>query len=95
MAAFINTNRSDPTSNLRRPERIASDPQSIIEELNRITHAKVLVADDQAVVCTGNWTYNGFVQSHDVAVRTSEITVVHSLKNYVEELFDSSDDFEP
>jgi len=65
------------------------------EELNRITHAKVLVADDQAVVSTGNWTYNGFVQSHDVAVRTSEITVVHSLKNYVEELFDSSDDFEP
>ena len=41
MAAFINTNRSDPTSNLRRPERIASDPQSIIEELNRIKLASL------------------------------------------------------
>jgi phosphatidylserine/phosphatidylglycerophosphate/cardiolipin synthase-like enzyme len=65
------------------------------DELNRITHAKLLVADGEAVVSTGNWTYHGFVQNHDVAVRTSDPDAVESLRAYVQELFDGSEDFEP
>ena len=65
------------------------------EEEDRITHAKVLVADGEAVVATGNWTYRGFVQNHDVAVRTSDSDTVEYLKTYLQDLWDSSEDFEP
>lgn len=41
MAAFINTHRLDSTSGLKRPGRIANDPQSILEELNRIKIASL------------------------------------------------------
>jgi hypothetical protein len=50
------------------------------------------VADDQIVVATGNWSYHGFVQNHDVAIRTSEPDVVAVLKEYAETLFEASEE---
>jgi phosphatidylserine/phosphatidylglycerophosphate/cardiolipin synthase-like enzyme len=65
------------------------------EDLNRITHAKLIVADDAAVVATGNWSYHGFVQNHDVAVRTSDADTVQLLRDYAESLFEASEDIDP
>jgi phosphatidylserine/phosphatidylglycerophosphate/cardiolipin synthase-like enzyme len=60
------------------------------EEVDTITHAKLLVADDVAVVATGNWSYGGFVQNHELAIWVVEESAVSALRTYAQVLFNQS-----
>ncbi len=51
------------------------------------THAKLLVTDDRAVVTTGNWTFSGFVQNHEMAAEIREAVTVEALRSYLDRLF--------
>ncbi|MBR58735.1 MAG: hypothetical protein CMH54_12035 [Myxococcales bacterium] len=60
------------------------------EEIDRITHSKLLVADDEAVVATGNWTYGGFETNHEMALRIGDSDTVTALRAYAKALFETS-----
>ena len=59
------------------------------EDVERITHSKLLVADNEAVVATGNWTFGGFETNHEMALRTSDSDTVAALRAYAEALFNN------
>lgn len=47
-----------------------------------VTHAKLLLVDDRALVGTNNWGYGGLVRDHEAGVMTSHIAAVQSLSTY-------------
>ena len=54
------------------------------DPLSQISHAKVLIADDSAIVGSNNWGYGGFTLYHEVGVRTADAVVVKQLASYYE-----------
>lgn len=56
---------------------------------NEITHAKVLLVDDQAIVGSNNWGYGGFRTYHEVGLKTQVPAVITRLSDYVEDLWNS------
>lgn len=50
-----------------------------------ISHAKLVVADGVAIVSTGNWTYGGLSQNHELTIRTVDETTVGLLRAYAQE----------
>ncbi len=76
--------------NMQARELLQSMGVSVrFEEVDRITHSKLLVADNEAVVATGNWTYGGFETNHEMALRTSDSDTVAALRAYAEALFNN------
>lgn len=55
-----------------------------------ITHAKVLVADDEVIVGSNNWGYGGFHTYHEVGLRTRVPAVVRLMSGYFERLWMAS-----
>lgn len=55
-----------------------------------ITHAKVLVCDDEALVGSNNWGYGGFHTYHEVGLRTRVGSVVRALSGYADKLWSAS-----
>lgn len=55
-----------------------------------ITHAKVLVCDDDAIVGSNNWGYGGFHTYHEVGLRTRIPSVVREVSRYVDRLWMAS-----
>jgi len=50
-----------------------------------ISHAKLIVADEVALVSTGNWTYSGLSQNHELTVRTVDSNAVELLRSYAQD----------
>jgi phosphatidylserine/phosphatidylglycerophosphate/cardiolipin synthase-like enzyme len=63
------------------------------DPLDQITHAKVLLVDDQVILGSNNWGYGGFFDYHEVALRTSQAAVVKKLGDYFEGIWKRSTDF--
>lgn len=57
------------------------------DALSQITHAKVLLADDEVIVGSNNWGYGGFTLYHEVGVRTGVAEVVDDLAVYLNRIW--------
>ena len=55
-----------------------------MDPLAQITHAKVTIVDDQAIVGSNNWGHGGFALYHEVGMRTTDPAVVKKLASYYE-----------
>jgi len=60
------------------------------DPLDRISHAKLLIVDDTAVVGSNNWGYGGFHLYHEVGAVTDNKTVVDKLASYFFEVWEES-----
>ena len=61
-----------------------------MDPLSQISHAKVLLADDEVIVGSNNWGHGGFALYHEVGIRTREATVVKKLVSYLEGIWSKS-----
>jgi cardiolipin synthase len=61
-----------------------------LDPADRITHAKLLVADDRAIVGSNNWGHGGFRLYHEVAVSTPLASAVAPLAAYFDALWAES-----
>ncbi|MBM4370970.1 MAG: hypothetical protein FJ098_04910 [Deltaproteobacteria bacterium] len=68
---------------LQRGLAVRFDPADVI------THAKVLLADDEAIVGSNNWGHGGFHLYHEVGLRTAEPTVVTALEAFCDGLWEA------
>lgn len=57
-----------------------------------ITHAKVLLGDDEVLVGSNNWGYGGFRTYHEVGLHTRAPAVVAALAGYLDELWATGTD---
>lgn len=62
------------------------------DALERITHAKVLICDDQAILGSNNWGYGGFTLYHEVGLSTNSSQVVTELKTYLDTIWNNGAD---
>lgn len=58
---------------------------------DEITHAKLLLVDDQAIVGSNNWGYGGFRTYHEVGLRTQVPAVITQLSDYFAALWASGE----
>jgi phosphatidylserine/phosphatidylglycerophosphate/cardiolipin synthase-like enzyme len=63
------------------------------DALGQITHAKVLIVDDEAIVGSNNWGYGGFTLYHEVGVRTKADNVVQQLISYLDGIWEAASPF--
>ncbi len=57
------------------------------DPVNKITHAKFLVADQTVVLGSNNWGYGGFQNYHEVGLKTAEAKVVAGLVDYFDKIW--------
>ncbi len=57
---------------------------------SRITHAKVLLVDETAILGSNNWGYGGFTSYHEVGMTTSKPEVLQDLSTYFDAIWDVS-----
>jgi len=62
------------------------------DPLERITHAKILIGDDRAILGSNNWGYGGFTLYHEVGLDTTNVTVVKELKGYLDKIWNAGAD---
>ena len=61
-----------------------------MDPLSQISHAKVLVADDEVIVCSNNWGHGGFALYHEVGLRTRDASVVKKMASYYDGIWSKS-----
>lgn len=60
------------------------------DPLGTISHAKLLLVDDTAIVGSNNWGNGGFFSNHEIGVRTSDPGVVKDLGEYFDGIWEES-----
>lgn len=73
-----------------RDALVAAGIDARLDPPSTITHAKVLVADDVAIVGTNNWGYGGFALYHEVGIRTENAAVLAGLEAYAASIWAAS-----
>lgn len=63
------------------------------DPLSQISHAKVLLVDDEVIVCSNNWGHGGFALYHEVGVRTKDAAVVKAMAAYLDGIWNKSSSF--
>jgi len=61
-----------------------------MDPLSQISHAKVLLADDEVIVGSNNWGHGGFALYHEVGIRTTNAAVVKEMAAYLEGIWTKS-----
>lgn len=74
-----------------RAALVAAGLDARLDPPSTITHAKVLVADDVAIVGTNNWGYGGFALYHEAGIRTQNAAVVQALDAYAASIWATSE----
>ena len=85
-ASVNSLNKSAAADLKKRGILVRRDP------LQRITHAKVLICDGEAIVGSNNWGYGGFTLYHEVGLKTSNAAVVGELKSYLDGIWKAGAD---
>ena len=60
------------------------------DPISQISHAKVLLVDDEVIVGSNNWGHGGFALYHEVGVRTRDAAVVKTMASYLEGIWSKS-----
>ncbi len=63
------------------------------DPLAQISHAKVLLVDDEVIVGSNNWGYGGFSLYHEVGLRTRDAAVVKAMATYLDGIWSKSSAF--
>lgn len=61
-----------------------------MDPMDTITHAKFIVIDDALVLGSNNWGYMGFVDDHEVGVRTHDKATVAALAAFFDKIWAKS-----
>ena len=54
-----------------------------------ITHAKILLADDEVILGSNNWGYGGFSLYHEVGLRSTDPDLVSSMADFCDSVWDA------
>lgn len=61
-----------------------------MDSKDTVTHAKLLIADDYAVIYSGNWVYSALINNHEVGALLNDNKITDNAVNYFNALFNSA-----